>query len=170
VLAAADPAVCDEVVAGDDQVDRRYLDVDLHLERIADMAVTVVKLAKLACALPPEPRAPAKSRFVRFVPQTALARSQVAGSSHMASHERAWTPIRPFRYFAGTLDVRARARDRRRVGRRAFGSPAAPRPCPAGPTAGEYGGYAPCGSGLAVLACLVGWSEPGNQAKGGDTW
>jgi hypothetical protein len=36
-------------------VDRRYLDVDLHLERIADMAVTVVKLAKLACALPPEP-------------------------------------------------------------------------------------------------------------------
>jgi hypothetical protein len=42
VLAAADPAVCDEVVAGDDQVDRRYLDVDLHLERIADMAVTVV--------------------------------------------------------------------------------------------------------------------------------
>jgi hypothetical protein len=39
---------------------------------------------------------------------------------------------------------------------------------PAGPTAGEYGGRAPCGSGLAVLACLVGWSEPGNQAKGGD--
>jgi hypothetical protein len=64
VLAAADPAVCDEVVAGDDQVDRRYLDVDLHLERIADMAVTVVKLAKLACALPPEPRAPAKSRCI----------------------------------------------------------------------------------------------------------
>ena len=27
-----------------------------------------------------------------------------------------------------------------------------------------------CGSGWAVPACLVGWSEPGNQAKGGDTW
>jgi hypothetical protein len=27
-----------------------------------------------------------------------------------------------------------------------------------------------CGSALAVPACLVGWSEPGKQAKGGDTW
>jgi hypothetical protein len=27
-----------------------------------------------------------------------------------------------------------------------------------------------CGSGWAVPAGLVGWSEPGNQAKGGDTW
>jgi hypothetical protein len=27
-----------------------------------------------------------------------------------------------------------------------------------------------CGSGWAVPACLVGWSEPSNQAKGGDTW
>ena len=26
-----------------------------------------------------------------------------------------------------------------------------------------------CGSDLAVPACLVGWSEPGKQAKGGDT-
>jgi len=23
---------------------------------------------------------------------------------------------------------------------------------------------------LVVLACLLGWSEPGNQAKGGDGW
>jgi hypothetical protein len=43
-------------------------------------------------------------------------------------------------------------------------------PCPACPPAGEYGGRVPCGSGWAVPACLVGWSEPGNQAKGGDTW
>jgi hypothetical protein len=40
--------------------------------------------------------------------------------------------------------------------------------CPAGPTAGEYGEGARKGSDLAVPACLVGWSEPGNQAKGGD--
>jgi len=25
-----------------------------------------------------------------------------------------------------------------------------------------------CGSGLAVPACLVGWSEPGDQARGGE--
>jgi hypothetical protein len=25
-----------------------------------------------------------------------------------------------------------------------------------------------CGSDLAVPTCLVGWSEPGDQAKGGD--
>jgi hypothetical protein len=36
---------------------------------------------------------------------------------------------------------------------------------PAGRTVGVS-----CGSGLAVPACVVGWSEPGNQAKGGDTW
>jgi hypothetical protein len=33
----------------------------------------------------------------------------------------------------------------------------------------EYGGTR-CGSGLAVPACLADWSEPGKQAKGGDTW
>jgi putative transposase len=38
----------------------------------------------------------------------------------------------------------------------------------AGATGGEYGGRVPCGSGWAVPACVVGWSEPGNQAKGGD--
>jgi hypothetical protein len=27
-----------------------------------------------------------------------------------------------------------------------------------------------CGSGWAVPAALAGWSEPGDQAKGGDTW
>ena len=27
-----------------------------------------------------------------------------------------------------------------------------------------------CGSGWAVPAGLAGWSEPSNQAKGGDTW
>ena len=54
------------------------------------------------------------------------------------------------------------------AGCRIFGSPAAPRPCPAGATAGEYGGRVPCGFGWAVPACLVGWSEPGNQAKGGE--
>jgi hypothetical protein len=47
------------------------------------------------------------------------------------------------------------------------GQPAGP--CPAGPTGGEYGGTR-CGSGLAVPAGLVGWSEPGNQAKGGEAW
>jgi hypothetical protein len=47
----------------------------------------------------------------------------------------------------------------------AFGSAAAPRPCPAGAIAPEYGGRAPCGSGSAVLACLVGWSEPGNKPR-----
>jgi hypothetical protein len=28
----------------------------------------------------------------------------------------------------------------------------------------------PCGSGWAAPARVVGWSEPGNLAKGGDTW
>jgi hypothetical protein len=27
-----------------------------------------------------------------------------------------------------------------------------------------------CGFGWAVPDCLAGWSEPGNQAKGGDSW
>jgi hypothetical protein len=55
-----------------------------------------------------------------------------------------------------------------RAGRRALGSLAAPRPCAAGPTVRAYGGRVPCGSGWAVPAGVVGWSEPGNQAKGGD--
>jgi len=48
-----------------------------------------------------------------------------------------------------------------RAGRRALGLPVGPRPCPAGPTAGEYGGRAPCNSGL-----VGAWQ----QAKGGDAW
>ena len=54
--------------------------------------------------------------------------------------------------------------------RRAAESPAAPRPCPADPAAGEYGWRAEYGSRLAVAACVVEWSEPGWKAKGGDTW
>jgi len=56
-------------------------------------------------------------------------------------------------------DFRA-GRGRGRVGRFAFGSLAASRRCPAGPPVGEYGGRVSCGSGLAVPACVVGWSEP----------
>jgi len=48
-------------------------------------------------------RAPAKSRFVQFVPRTRWPRSQVAGSSRVASRERARRPTRTFRYFAGAL-------------------------------------------------------------------
>jgi phosphate transport system protein len=81
-LAHSDPAVCDEVVRGDDEVDRLYLDVErrilglfalqtpvasdlrlltallhinLHLERIADQAVNLAKITKLAHGLPPNP-------------------------------------------------------------------------------------------------------------------
>ena len=52
----------------------------------------------------------------------------------------------------------------------AFGPPAAPRPCPAGPTAGAYRGYAMrLRLGRArLLGGLVGARR--NQAKGGDTW
>jgi hypothetical protein len=42
--------------------------------------------------------------------------------------------------------------------------------CPQARPTGEYGGGVPCGFGWAVPACLAGWSEPGDQAKGGDTW
>ena len=49
----------------------------------------------------------------------------------------------------------------------AFRAPTGPDRAPAGPTGEEYGGTA-IGSGLAVPAGLVGWLEPGNQAKGGE--
>jgi phosphate transport system protein len=79
-LGRGDPAVCDEVIRGDDEVDRLYLDVErrilhlfalqtpvasdlrlltallhvnLHLERIADQAVNMAKITKLADGLPP---------------------------------------------------------------------------------------------------------------------
>jgi phosphate transport system protein len=81
-LAHSDPAICDEVISGDDEVDQLYLDVErrilglfalqtpvasdlrlltallhinLHLERIADQAVNLAKITKLAHGLPPNP-------------------------------------------------------------------------------------------------------------------
>jgi phosphate transport system protein len=81
-LAHNDPAVCGEVIRGDDEVDQLYLDVErrilglfalqtpvasdlrlltallhinLHLERIADQAVNLAKITKLAHGLPPNP-------------------------------------------------------------------------------------------------------------------
>jgi hypothetical protein len=51
---------------------------------------------------------------------------------------------------------------------RAFGSPAGPDLAWQAHRRGVR--WAPCGSGLAVPAYLAGWSEPGNQAKGGDAW
>jgi phosphate transport system protein len=78
-LSEGDVAVCDEVVKGDDEVDRRYLDVEqrifclfalqtpvasdlrlltallhinLHLERIADQAVNLAKITCVAHGLP----------------------------------------------------------------------------------------------------------------------
>jgi phosphate transport system protein len=81
-LAHSDPAICDQVIRGDDEVDQLYLDVErrilhlfalqtpvasdlrlltallhinLHLERIADQAVNVAKITKLADGLPPSP-------------------------------------------------------------------------------------------------------------------
>jgi hypothetical protein len=50
-----------------------------------------------------------------------------------------------------------------------FGPPAAPRPARQTPPPGRPVDRQ-CGSGWAVPACLAGWSEPSNQAKGGDTW
>ena len=82
-LSKGDVAVCDEVVRGDDEVDRRYLDIEqrifslfalqtpvardlrlltallhinLHLERIADQAVNLAKITCLADGLPPNPQ------------------------------------------------------------------------------------------------------------------
>jgi len=81
-LARGDPVICDEVIRGDDEVDQLYLDVErrilhlfalqtpvasdlrlltallhinLHLERIADQAVNMAKITKLADGLPPNP-------------------------------------------------------------------------------------------------------------------
>ena len=82
-LREADAELADEVIAFDDEVDRRYLDVEqgieallarqtpvavdlrlvlamlhtnLHLERMADYCVTIAKLTKLVAGLEPEPR------------------------------------------------------------------------------------------------------------------
>ena len=46
-----------------------------------------------------------------------------------------------------------------------WGQPAGP--CPAGPPGGEYGGRA-MRLRLGRARRLGGWSEPGNQAKGGE--
>jgi phosphate transport system protein len=81
-LTHRDVAVCDAVISGDDEVDELYLDVErrilslfalqtpvasdlrlltallhinLHLERIADQAVNMAKITKLADGLPPIP-------------------------------------------------------------------------------------------------------------------
>jgi phosphate transport system protein len=81
-LARGDPLICDQVIRGDDEVDDLYLDVErrilhlfalqtpvasdlrlltallhinLHLERIADQAVNIAKITKLADGLPPSP-------------------------------------------------------------------------------------------------------------------
>jgi len=78
-LAARDRCLCDQVIAGDDEVDAYYLAIergimdlfalqtpvasdlrlltallhmDLHLERVADMAVNIAKIVKVAWALP----------------------------------------------------------------------------------------------------------------------
>ena len=81
-LTGRDLAVCEAVIRGDDEVDQLYLDVErrilglfalqtpvasdlrlltallhinLHLERIADQAVNMAKITKLADGLPPNP-------------------------------------------------------------------------------------------------------------------
>jgi phosphate transport system protein len=82
-LREADAELADEVVAFDDEVDRRYVSVEqgievllarqtpvavdlrlvlamlhmnLHLERMADYCVTIAKLTKLVAGIEPEPR------------------------------------------------------------------------------------------------------------------
>jgi phosphate transport system protein len=82
-LREADAELADEVIAFDDEVDRRYVEVEqaieallarqtpvavdlrlvlamlhtnLHLERMADYCVTIAKLTKLVAGLEPEPR------------------------------------------------------------------------------------------------------------------
>jgi phosphate transport system protein len=82
-LTHRDVAVCDAVISGDDEVDELYLDVErrilslfalqtpvasdlrlltallhinLHLERIADQAVNMAKITKLADGLPQSPK------------------------------------------------------------------------------------------------------------------
>jgi phosphate transport system protein len=81
-LTRRDLAVCEAVIRGDDEVDQLYLDIErrilglfalqtpvasdlrlltallyinLHLERIADQAVNLAKITKLAHGLPPNP-------------------------------------------------------------------------------------------------------------------
>ncbi len=78
-VSEGDPVACDQVVAADDEIDRYYLDIErrildlfalqspvasdlrfltallhvnLHLERVSDMAVNIAKMCKLSCELP----------------------------------------------------------------------------------------------------------------------
>jgi len=60
----------------------------------------------------------------------------------------------PAQPFAGQLTRPSGAPRWRCGGCCAFGSPAAPSPCPAGPTAGKHGRGGRHGSGLAVPSCL----------------
>ncbi len=82
-LSDRDRGLCDKVVAGDDAVDAYYLDiergimdlfalqtpvasdlrlltallhVEVHLERVADMAVNIAKIVKVSCGLPSNAR------------------------------------------------------------------------------------------------------------------
>jgi phosphate transport system protein len=82
VAALAGPADYDAIIAGDEEVDRRYLEVErgvlqlfalqtpvasdlrlltallhigLHLERVGDMAVNIAKLTRLVAGRPPDP-------------------------------------------------------------------------------------------------------------------
>jgi hypothetical protein len=55
------------------------------------------------------------------------------------------------------------------AGRRPSGRQPAPDLVRQAPPPGSTVG-APCGSGFGRARLLVGWSEPGNQAKGGDAW
>ncbi len=82
-LGRGDPVICDEVIGGDDEVDRLYLDVEqrilglyalqtpvasdlrlltallhinLHLERVADQAVNIAKITRLVDGLPHDPK------------------------------------------------------------------------------------------------------------------
>jgi phosphate transport system protein len=107
-LARRDVAVCEEVVGGDDEVDRLYLDVErrilglfalqtpvasdlrlltallhinLHLERIADQAVNMAKITKLADGLPPSPR-----MLQHLEEMGALALGMVGAAMHALAH------------------------------------------------------------------------------------
>ncbi len=94
-----------------------------------------------------------------LVDATGRARSLAAAPPHSPSGQSPDSG-HPLLHNGGKVPVRD--------GRRAIGSPADPRPCPAGPPPGSTVGL-PCGSGLAFApACWVGGAW--QQAKGGDAW
>jgi hypothetical protein len=67
------------------------------------------------------------------------------------------------------LGYHTRQRRRSSSGHPGVGGVVRPQPLPGRPTAREDGGRA-MRLRLGVGACLLGWSEPGKQAKGGDAW